>query len=63
MEGIGYSEMFAPVVKFTCVRMLLSIAAVRDLHLHQMYSFTSSFKGDLNEQVFMVQALGYEQGD
>lgn len=59
IEGADYSETYAPVVKFTSIRMILSAVAVRDLHLHQMDVKTAFLNGDLHETVYMEQPIGY----
>ena len=52
-EGVDYSETFAPVAKFTSIRILLSMAAVQDYEIHQMDVKTAFLNGFLQEEVFM----------
>jgi hypothetical protein len=63
IEGIDYSETYAPVVKFTSVRVILAICAALDLDLEQMDAITAFLNGELDELVFMEQPEGFEQGD
>jgi hypothetical protein len=41
------------VVKFTSVRIFLTINPLLDLELHQMDFVTAFLNGDLNEKIFM----------
>lgn len=43
--------------------MLLSVAALKDLQLYQMNAITDVLNRDSDEQVFMEQPLGCEQGN
>lgn len=58
IEGVELMETYAPLVKITSVRMILSIAAVQDYHLHQMDVKTSFLNGVLDETVYIEQPQG-----
>ncbi|KAF1316242.1 Integrase catalytic core protein, partial [Globisporangium splendens] len=57
--GIDYEEMFAPVAKFTSIRIILSLAAKYNLMLHQMDVKTAFLNGVLDEDIYMKQPDGY----
>ena len=56
--GIDYEETFAPVVRMESLRVLLAIAAVEDLEVHQMDVITAYLAGDLEEEVYMELPAG-----
>lgn len=60
IEGIDYRETFAPVVRYTSIRFLLSMAARLDLKISQMDAVTAFLNGELEEEVYMEQPKGYE---
>lgn len=64
VKVIYYSKIFAAVVSSTFVRILVSSAALLNLRPHQIDALTISafLNGDLDEQGFMEQPSGYEQG-
>jgi hypothetical protein len=51
--GIDYQETFAPVVRIESLRILLAIAAYKDLEIHQMDVITAYLAGDLQEEIYM----------
>jgi len=63
VQGVDYSETYAPVVKLASVRLVAALAAALDLLLHQMDVITACLNGELVELVFMEQPQGFEKGD
>ena len=61
--GIDYDETFAPVAKFTSIRILLSLAAKHNLMLHQLDVKTAFLNGNLDEDIYMIQPDGYVDKD
>mgnify|MGYP000591965270 CR=1 FL=1 len=58
-HGINYDETFAPITKMTIVRVVMAVAAMKGWHLHQMDVKNALLQDDLEEQVYMVQPLGF----
>nr|GEW12567.1 zinc finger, CCHC-type [Tanacetum cinerariifolium] len=54
-EEIDYFDTYAPVARITSIRLLLALAAIHNLVLHQMDVKTSFLNGDLDEEVYMKQ--------
>ncbi|GJT03085.1 zinc finger, CCHC-type containing protein, partial [Tanacetum coccineum] len=57
-EGIDYFDTYAPVARITTIRLLLVLAAIHNLVIHQMDE-TTFLNGDLEEEVYMKQPEGF----
>ena len=53
MEGLDYSETFAPVAKTTTFRLMVVLAKVLKLHLHQLDVDSAFLYADLDEDIWM----------
>lgn len=60
--GVNYFETFSPVVRFTSIRIILAIAAKRKMHMKQFDVKTAFLNGELNENVYMEQPIGFRDG-
>ncbi|CAI7777644.1 unnamed protein product, partial [Closterium sp. NIES-54] len=61
-EKVDYKELFAPVVKPTTLRTLLAGAAIKGWVVKQMDVTTAFLNGVLEEEIFMAQPEGLEDG-
>ena len=58
-KGVSFDEIFAPVVKMTSIRTILSIATSMDLEIKQLDVKTTFFHGELDEEIYMQQPEGF----
>ncbi|KAG7563868.1 Integrase catalytic core [Arabidopsis suecica] len=58
-EGVDYQEIFAPVVRHTSIRILMSAVVDQDLELEQMDVKTAFLHGNLEEELYMEQPEGF----
>eukprot|EP00253_Pinus_taeda_P007286 PITA_07286 len=60
-EGIDYTETFSPVAKMNFVCLVLSLAASFKWEVHQMDVKSAFLHGDLHEEIYMDQPIGFIQ--
>ena len=58
-ECLDYFDTYSPVTRITSIRMLIAIAALHNLEIHQMEVKTTFPNGDLNEEIYMDQPEGF----
>ena len=57
--GVDYDEVFAPVIKQTTIRLLLTIASYEDLIVKHYDVKTAFLNGELTEEIYMRQPEGF----
>ena len=60
LAGIDFTETYSPVARFTSIRMLLAIAVLFCLEVHQMDVETAFLNADLVEEIYVAMPPGYE---
>nr|GEY37234.1 zinc finger, CCHC-type [Tanacetum cinerariifolium] len=58
-EGIDFFDTYAPVARISTIRLLLALAAIQDLVIHQIDMKTAFLNGDLDEEIYMKQPEGF----
>ncbi|KZV33478.1 hypothetical protein F511_38517 [Dorcoceras hygrometricum] len=58
-EGLDYFDTYSPVTRITSIRVILTIAALRNHSIHQMDVKTAFLNGDLEEEIYMEQPEGF----
>ena len=58
-EGIDYTEIFSLVVKFKTIRLMLAVVVQFNLKLEQLDVKTAFLHGDLEDQIYMSQPVGF----
>ncbi|KAL0349656.1 UNVERIFIED_CONTAM: Retrovirus-related Pol polyprotein from transposon TNT 1-94 [Sesamum radiatum] len=54
-EGIDYFDTYSPVARLTTIRVLIALASVYNLSIHQMDVKTAFLYGELDEEIYMDQ--------
>ena len=58
-EGLDYFDTYSPVMRINSIRMILAIAVLRNLEVHQMDVKTAFLNGDLEEEIYMEQSESF----
>jgi hypothetical protein len=58
-EGINYDEIFAPVARYTSMRIIISLASIFDWKLHQMDVKTVFLNSEAEQEVYIEQPEGF----
>ncbi|GKB02180.1 zinc finger, CCHC-type containing protein [Tanacetum coccineum] len=57
-SGIDYFDTYAPVARISTIRLLIAMASIHNLIIHQMDVKTAFLNGDLEDEVYMNQPQG-----
>ena len=52
-EGLYYLDTYSPVTRITSIRMLITLATIYGLEIHQMDVKTALLNGDLEEEIYI----------
>ena len=58
-EGVDYEETFSLVMRFASVQLILAIVVNLKLELYQMDVKTTFLNGELDEEIYMDQPIGF----
>ena len=58
-EGIDYFDTYSPVTRLTTIRILIAMASIHKLIVHQMDVKIAFLNGDLYEEIYMDQLEGF----
>ena len=52
-KSLDYFNTYSPLIRINSIRMILAVAASRNLKVHQMDVKTTFLNGDLDEEIYM----------
>ncbi|KAJ0622951.1 putative RNA-directed DNA polymerase [Helianthus annuus] len=63
IEGLDYDEVYAPVARLEAIRIFLAYASYMGFTVYQMDVKTAFLYGDVKEEIFVEQPLGFVHPD
>ncbi|GKD73074.1 zinc finger, CCHC-type containing protein [Tanacetum coccineum] len=58
-SGIDYFDTYAPVARISTIRLLIAMTSIHSLIIHEMDVKTAFLNGELEEEIYMNQPLGF----
>ena len=58
-ENVDFFDTYSPVTRITSIRVLIALASLHDLVVHQMDVKTAFLNGELEEEIYMDQPEGF----
>ena len=52
-KGLDFFDTYSPVTRITSIRLLIAIATLYDLEIHQIDVKTAFLNGELEEEIYM----------
>ena len=59
--SIDYTETFAPLARLDTIRLLFALSAHRGWEIHQMDVQSTFLNGNLEEEIYVEQPMGFEK--
>ena len=60
-QGVDFEEVFAPIARLESMQLLLAIAAQRSWTVHHMDVKSVFLNGEIQEEIYVSQPLGFAQ--
>ena len=57
--GVEYFDVYAPIARITTIRVLIALALIHKLVIHQMDVKATFLNTDLDEEIYMEQPKGF----
>ena len=58
-KGVDYDEIYAPVVRFETIRLLIALAALKDWQIHHLDVKSVFLNGEIKEVIYVKQPEGF----
>lgn len=59
IPGIDFNDTYSPVIRYNSIRFLIALATKEGFHIDQMDAITAFLQGDLKEEIFVQQPVGF----